>query len=97
MPILEANGNNNANIAEIMIIIRIPPPTGVPAFLSCNLSKRGIFPFLGASFLLVNFNLYSKLMNGTMNTPVTINENIRRPRDNEMSLDKLIVNLFNII
>jgi hypothetical protein len=48
--------------------------------ISCNLSKRGTLPVVGASAFLVNLILYRKLIKGTTKSEVIIKENIVSPK-----------------
>ena len=56
------------------------PPTGVPAFLSWSLSNNGTLPLLGASFLLINFNLYKRSIKGTTSELVKKKEKRIKPK-----------------
>src|SRR3990167_946917 len=86
-------GKRMAKRTETTKIIKIPPPTGVPALISCNLSKRGIFPFLGASRRLVNLSLYRRSIKGITKTEVIRKENMTRPDTKDRTLDSPIVDI----
>lgn len=79
-PRYELIGNKIEKRRVTTRIIKTPPPTGVPALMSCNLSKSGIFPSLGASFFLVNLILYRKSIKGTTKVEVIKNEKRISPR-----------------
>lgn len=79
-PDLAASGKIMLKSKLTITIIKIPPPIGVPAFLSWSLSNNGILPFLGASLPRVILSLYKRFIKGTTKILVIRNEKIEVPR-----------------